>query len=401
MFFRQNKINPGLVIAFSATFFVTFSTVFSGDFSAFGFFAFFPAFLSAVFLRVIFKIRLTTSEGFSFLAMSFLFLVVMAANLSSISAYYFSFLFAILFIFVISVIERQLGRIETAYFCFAILMITLFFAILALFQGSLRVSLVFGPNVFYRVIGYLYVLFLLTSILTGALRRYRLLLLVVAGLPLLTTGSRGAVPVLIFLVTLYIKSEFSHSRNGVIKASLVVLMASGLMLYYYETIKRVFWRLFYFDSENASLNTRWEFLNAAVHYWDSISLQDLLFGNGESQRVFSYYPHNIFLESFVYHGIFVAAIFLVFALVLIYALYLPLDGRCRNLNLALLFAPIFLGSLVSGSLFEAYSVAAVSVLLLVRTMSGNFRWNRLKTHKSFQYSRQIKEAPSAASRLIT
>lgn len=366
---RAAKINPKRLISSAVLFSLAFSTVFVGDFITFGFFAFLPLSIILIYFRTLAGIPAQKAEMLSFLVMTFIFASVMLANPSSISSYYFSLIFSVLFLFNIPIIELLLERSETAYFCAAILLAMLPFALLAIIQGDIRSSFIFGPNVYYRIIGYFYILFLITSLLTGALTKYRFLLLAVAVTILLSTGSRGAIPVILLLTILHAKMALRHSPYGLLKIIFGLLGLFVGALYYLENFQERFWRLFYFTLENASLQTRWSFLDDAMQYIETMSFKDFLLGDGESQRVFFYYPHNIVLESFVYHGIFVASIFVIYLALFLRALSQSLYAKISNWNLILLFSPVFLGSMVSGSFFEAYTVAAVTVLVLLRSIS--------------------------------
>lgn len=356
------------VIFSSIAFFTIFCAVFSGDFSVSGLYVFFLSPIIIILFRSALRISARKAEITSFLGMALVFSVVMLVNSADLSSYYWALVFAILFLFSIPLIELLLEQSEVAYICGLILLAMLPFALLAIAQGHVRSSLLFGPNVYYRVVGFIYLMFLLTSILTGAATKYRFFFLTVAIIILFSTGSRGTLPVTAALIIFYIKSTLKKSQYNTLKLITgATLLISGV-LYNLESIRARFWRLFYFDLENASLHTRFLFLLDAKHYVETMSFKDFLFGDGESQRVFSFYPHNIILETFVYHGVFMVLIFLTFGTFLLYTFFQPIDGKNKNANLVIIFSPIFLGSMVSGSFFEAYSIAAVATFAFSRTV---------------------------------
>lgn len=364
---------PNNVFVSAMTLSLLFSAVFVGDFVVIEIYLFIPIFLIVVALRCLIGIQIQMAELLSFFIISFLYLIIMLANTPSISSYYFSLLFSLFFIFCIPVLEWLFKRSEIIYFCVGLLLVLLPFAVISIIQQDIRSSIIFGPNVYYRVIGFLYILFLLVSLWTGKLRNFRFLVLSAAIIMLLSTGSRGAAMIIALLFILYAKASITHSRSGVFQFTFLLIFLCGGFVYYSEKFFERFWRLFYFSFENASLQTRWSFLVEFNKYFETISAKDVFFGNGESQRIFVYYPHNIFIESFVYHGIFIFLIFVMYFMMLLYALFQPFDAGNRNLNLILLFSPIFLGSMVSGSFFEAYTVAAVAIFTLVRVVSSTPR----------------------------
>ena len=361
-----NRVGPRELITSNIIFLLTLAIIFVGDFVKLHIFLFFPIYLFIISFRYVGDFKLQSAETISALVMAITFVTIMLANASSVSWYYFSLMFSVLFIFVIPMIEWLLKRSEITYFCAAILLMMLPPAVLSITEGDIRSSIIFGPNVYYRIIGYLNIMFVLISFRTGKLRNYRFLVLLISVVILLSTGSRGAGFVVLLLLVLHVKVTYIDFRTGVFRVVLLFVSLGGGFLYFQEKLFERFWRFFYFSLENSSLQVRASFFSDFLDYLKILDIGDLLFGDGESERVFSFYPHNIFLESFVYHGIFVSFIFVAYLFIFLYALYKPLNAGNRNLNLVLLFSPIFLGSISSGNFFEAYTVAAVSIFVMAR-----------------------------------
>jgi O-antigen ligase len=244
-----------------------------------------------------------------------------------------------------------------------------------------RKSLVFGPNVFYRILGCMFILLLLLNkycrpeLENFAQTLLRRLILIAAlcclSFMLFQTGSRGGV------VTFFICSVLGLwmarwdlyrifiSPKGIATVMAAILItcmiailistaAPQLILSASEGFNESRALKFYDPAGSKSLATRASF---------AASLPSFLFSKnfllGEGSRFHHSYPHNIFLD-LLYNGGLIPFFSFVSAL-LMSIIICARRGTDRELKDLLMFViPMLFGSLVSGTMFDNYSLTALT-----------------------------------------
>jgi len=228
------------------------------------------------------------------------------------------------------------SKIKTALF--SINVIVLVVAFFSIFSDRIRSSLIFGPNVYYRVVFFLWALQIVN------MKRSALKHRLGAFLSIISTGSRASLILGFFLLKLKIRRV----------QSLIIVSVGSIIIY--NLISSFSSRLLYYANLTESYRylTFMEIIDPKLPY----SLNQILFGSTSINKVYSFYPHNIFLESFVEHGI-IRTIIPVFSyLMFIYnyqkqkRLYMPIAG-------------IFIGALFSGSYYENFIIASLPIFLIL------------------------------------
>lgn len=209
----------------------------------------------------------------------------------------------------------------------------------------------------YRIYGALFFIFFYT-VIKNLKRRGPLLIAVfmLSFICMISTGSRGAL-VLILLESLFVIYYFR--KNPYIKYFTYIVIASIVynIVQYWDIINPLLGRAVYFDTNNASENTRISMYGQFFKFLNDESPLPMLFGLGNNNSYYphSYYPHNIVIESVVYHG-------LVFFGILIAAsteLFRKLKDKDEIRYFVLIFFPIILGSMLSGSFQDNYPVISL------------------------------------------
>ncbi|MEH1966452.1 O-antigen ligase family protein [Nostoc sp.] len=233
-----------------------------------------------------------------------------------------------------------------------------------------RQSLIFGPNIYYRIVGSIFLLNLVLvhdnysgkkdkisffSLLTT------ILCLIIALFIMIKTGSRGAAVVgcmltISFLYTvLYIRLKWLRFANITIIFALCGLILKSS---FSESIfdSRVFW----FYDRGASSGS----ISARQGFWENLPSffikDNYLFGEG-SDYIYSY-PHNLYLDILYNGGLLPCVILLIFTI--IYGILLCKGKLNRNWKiLTLICSPIYIGSLFSGTIYNNYSVISLIFIL--------------------------------------
>jgi hypothetical protein len=348
-----------------------FSATFIGDFTIAGIPVFFGVVPLIVFLRYALRIKLSWAEVIAAVSSGIFLSLLALLHHNDLEFYYFSFIFILVYLFFLKLTWRPLSsRAVTIFLGLAIIAVGAV-AIMNVVNGTLRASHVFGPNVYYRVIGFLAASFLLSNYLTRSFGFPVLFILFGAVIGLAATGSRGAVLVIIFLVALFYRDLFDKSADKSLRLPAALFTASIIIFFYVfiDTFQKYFWRLTYLSLENGSEKVRLSYVNALKDYLENAGFIQLVFGDGYSQRVFSFYPHNIFLEAVVYHGLFFSIPSLIFFGILVTAFRKSPSERTSFDMLVIIQGPIFIGTLISGSLMEAYSIYAISIIYIAGIVS--------------------------------
>lgn len=255
------------------------------------------------------------------------------------------------------------------YFLFFLGLFLLFILPFVEFSDSGRMSAIFGPNILYRIFAFSFcysVLAFYDKSITANFFSKSLCLIIFLGssLGIAYAGSVGGIVTIIILIMF-----FSPRKSGYFSSVFVLTL-----WYFSEFIFRLFdinilliQRLL---SKSESITESARF----VGWSDLISLSKFPYITPYETftSVWSYgfyYPHNIFLELFLFFGLFGALL----AVFLIRALLACLKRKDSNDNfIKLLFLVIFTGSLFSGELSDNYAVVSLAGLILMSTPYVNY-----------------------------
>ncbi|QUM77883.1 hypothetical protein HWV00_17540 [Moritella sp. 24] len=325
---------------------------FVGDYNLTGVPAFYIVWFMMVLYRILTGLFFKSNELFF---QSFLILLLAPVITFSIfkPEYYTNFLFFIILYFnAFPILERIISK---SGYNWAWILIILFspIATLSIFNGDGRLIFIFGPNILYRIFG---VMFLLGLILfLSKLAEDRSVLLLVISyfsyvISMLSTGSRGGMLVLI-VTTLFMVVSLRHNKLIINSVRFMFLSIFIFCFYYWDDIAELFWRLVYFDQSNNSEAGRIMFYNNALKFFDDNNPMNILFGLGDNNHVFSFYPHNIILETMVNSGVYLLCL-LVFSL-FIFIVFMNNSGRYKH---TIVVIPILMGSMLSGGALDNYVV---------------------------------------------
>ncbi len=366
--FSHNAISAGLFITIIGATFV-------GDYSINNFPPFF-LFLPALFaLRWMAGISITIHEMAASYFLALWCSVLALVSSSEVNFDYYAFAFAFLFVFFIEPLRRLLNLRITMQMTGIFILALGILGAYQLISGVPRGGVVFGPNVYYRVVGFFFIIFLISSFKLRSFGLYQATVFISSVVALASTGSRGAF-VTILLLTFVTLSVIPKSNvKTTVKLSMsAVFVLFGIFLYqYWSHIYNLVWRIFYFSLESGSSLTRLKYVDIFWSYISDASVSQLIFGDGVSKRVFDFYPHNIFLEYIVYHGVPFAIPIVIYSLSLVTA---SIRGKLLSSErgfIMLAFSPILLGAQFSGSMMESYSLMALSCILIFwpRTIEVN------------------------------
>lgn len=334
----------------NATLFVAFfCLIFIGDYSYEGSYLL-PFVAVPVALLYLFRFKaLPTDKVYWSLMAFFIFLFMIKAGHFYDYSYSF-FVFgvvatAICTPYYINVVAKTKG----AYF---LAWVSLLLCSLAAFTSDIessRFSLIFGPTILYRVIGFLWGGILLYHFSHPFSVRRLWFTLLASGFSvylLLKTGSRGAV--LVLAVMLMAIAYISHLKKIVLGAPLFLILA----FYFYYVMELAGSRSFRFTGESTDVR-----LSKFEAFKMFIESPDIWWGSANPTMYTGVYPHNILLEFFIYYGVIGGGIFLVCILAHFASLFY------RNvLVLFLPLLPIAIGVQFSGSNMDNYAFVAVAAL---------------------------------------
>ncbi len=302
------------------------------------------------------------------------------AGIVKADVYYYSFLFIILYFNAFPIIHRM---IYNKYLLFVIVGFFLFMLpfIFTVWGGNRWTSqevLLFGPNIMYRIYAFSFFLMIVNLVIHEEKRfNIALLFVYIASLVgLISTGSRGAT-VLILVETLVVLYYFRRSRMLQLASFALVSLSVYFIVINWELLSDVLGRLVYFDLTNASEKSRLLMIYNFFAFIETESSSNLLFGVGNDSIYYpNWYPHNIIIESIVYHGFIYS---LLLFLVIVYAIRLSITDR-RLLYIVGLFSPMILGSMLSGSYLENFSILSLALYIIYykRYPSSNLYAKRMK-----------------------
>lgn len=241
------------------------------------------------------------------------------------------------------------------------------------FEGGRFVS-VFGPNMLYRIFGFL-MLFSLSNYFTkmnNHSRDYALtpaLLALFGAFGSFITGSSGALVIIALcaLVLLYQLKGFHMALIALIAcAGVFAISGADLSWVRLSSIDRAIYKASHL-AVDARLSGWLEIMS------DPISILGRSYQHYSHLWGFGYnYPHNIFVELYAFFGI--AGAFSI--AIIIYACVLSLPLIFKGDTLSILFLVLLIGSMFSGDLSDNYGVLGVAGGLVV-TLTGVFRSRRI------------------------
>lgn len=367
-----------------------FCITFSGDYTIYGVPLFFIFWLIIFIIRRNFRLEKTEILGQIFILLTLLPILVQI-NKYSFEYYcgaYYAILYVNAIVFGTYVVERLLSDYpgsKLAQWLPAILLIFLGVLTEGSSGGGSRQSIIFGPNVYYRIVGVIFLLHLVIfqKYYTITIKKYQLWSLVTSFFVtvsaliitlyiLFTTGSRGATIVGIVLLLSFLHTVLSIKIKWLKIASLGMLIYL-VMLFLNSSFSASFFdsRAFWFYDRGASSGS----IAARAGFLENFSsffLEDnFLLGEGNSY-LYSY-PHNLYLDLLYNAGVFPFLVLVVFSAMYIVLLWKEkIPGNWKILTLIVL--PIYLGSLVSGTLYDNYPVVSLILLLPI--------WMRNQVHTS-------------------
>lgn len=356
--------------------FLLFLATFSGDYTLYGIPLFFVFWFIILFIRR--KGVLVQREAFTQIVLLFMLIPIIIQFYKYSIEYYFGAVYVILYvnvlIFAIQTIPRLLTKTPSTKIVQRLLTASLLIlGIISSFSDSegSRQSLIFGPNVYYRIIGMIGLIHIIffkvnynykkKSIVTFLFNLFGTLLsLIIAISILVKTGSRGASMVCLWVVLWFLFSVLTTKKILLKIISVAVLSGLAIFIINSNYITLFSSRAFMYQDKgasSASISRRTEFL---TNFFDFFQNNNYFLGEG-SNYIYSY-PHNLYLDLLYNGGIipFLLIIFFSFR----YTILIFKGNLQENWKiLSLIFSPIYIGSLVSGTIYDNYPVISLLVLL--------------------------------------
>lgn len=360
------------------SFFLFFFGTFINDFlffgvPAFGFFWFF-----LVFSRYLVGNPIKRKEAIvQLLMLLVVFLPFLNEFMYGDEFYAFNYLYIVLYVNFLIFFAFMLDKHQKLVMVLTMLLIFIFSIVsfFLLFKGNLRASIGFGPNVLYRIYGFLF-LIVFTLVLKNK-KQIKINLKIgycayaLSILSLLATGSRGATLVILFMSLCFF--FFLLRENGAKYFYKVLIFFSVFVFFvvfkYGKQINDLFWRLLYFDFDNGSLMYRMESFVVLKDFLREDFDVDVFFGYTSVNGYFDYYPHNLLVELIIYSGFFL--FFIMVFLSLFFVLYVFLS---KERYLFFVYFPIFIGAMFSGNLYYNFTLISFflyfSLLVFLRCIYG-------------------------------
>lgn len=333
-----------------------FSIIFVGDFTVLNIPAYYFCYIFLIVVRISLGLRLKAPELFAQFFLSAILLPVTLYNSDDImSMYYHSYIFCVLSVNAIPLVIRLISLAPRhSIFLTTQLVLLSCLSLYALFVAGNRGTFVFGPNVYYRIMGVSFALFIASQ--WSQLKIGKIIpAFLIYFLGVAATLSRGGLITFICVAFfVLVRSSFSVSAKKIISGIIVVLS----LLYITSTLlsTQVFSRLIFINVDDitnadSSAGYRFSSLLKLMDFFSNERGWDILFGLGEMNGYFSFHPHNVFVESYLYGGLLTGVTATIFSLTIIICLF----SRDTKIFLSSLFAlPILVGSQFSGSFLESY-----------------------------------------------
>ena len=376
---RNKKIANLNVIQELYDFFLFFCLTFSGDYAINGFPIFFIFWVLILFRR---RCRISKYEIYTQITLLFIFLPVFSFFENYSDIYFISAFYPALYVNGLILFKRQISNFKfqaqnnPSYllWIFGVSIGGLF--LLGLLNGwsGDRNSIVFGPNVYYRIVGYLFFC-QLVIFKESFSRNYKfsylkfssslaaiVLIFFCTLFLLLETGSRGAAVVSIAVLIATVLC-FWGIRGKPRNLILIFFMpaVSGLCILYWPVISILFTRVIrsrtftFYDPDTAStaIASRSGYLSSLPDFFEN---GNFLFGNGTFHV--NYYPHNIYLESLYNTGLFNFIPLLLFSIFLLFSIVR--GNICKDwISTIISLIPVFIGAFFSGTIYDNYSMIAL------------------------------------------
>lgn len=350
---------------------ILFCATFSGEQKFYGIPLFFIFWIIIFVIRRNFIIR--KSEILAQLFISFALSPILIQYYKYNFEYYCGAIYVILYVNVIifgnNVIERLLSNLPSSKLGRWLPAISLLFLgiLTQLFSSnSSRQSFVFGPNVYYRIIGIIFMLHLVLfqENYTKAKDKIpivdilaTIICLLIALLIMVKTGSRGAIIVGASMLLTFLYSMLSIKIRW-LKISIIAIISSISIFIFQLSFSnavldsRAFW---FYDrgASSGSIAAR----SAFLQNFSSFLIKDnYLLGEG-TNYIYSY-AHNIYLDLLYNAGI--LPFLLLVVSTVIYGIILWKGKVDRNWKiLSLIFVPIYIGSLFSGTIYNNYPILSM------------------------------------------
>lgn len=215
--------------------------------------------------------------------------------------------------------------------------------------------MVFGPTILYRVILFFYA-YCLIYLLHHDRTFTAIAITCITFYAVLKIGSRGGIIAIgviwLILIIRYLSINF-----------LIKMLVALMLLWYFLDWEEIFSsRAFYFSSDSESTNIRLDKLSMVEQFLNS---KEIWFGMSNPSALVGNYPHNIFAEILIYHGLIAFGIFFVLNMISLYIVFRNFSQKKWIFNFALLFAPIFVGAQFSGNLLDNYFYITAMAFLII------------------------------------
>lgn len=267
--------------------------------------------------------------------------------------YYSSFVGMFVSILFILFIHNNLFQKKIiSYFSVVILILTFLYALIIKYDDP-RLDIIYGPNVLYRI-----VLFFLGVVLVCLFNEkavfykiLKIITIILASYLVFRTGSRGGLVSL--AITLLIFSYHVTSLKYFIG---ICMLAITMLIYSLSKIVIEDYRILKFDGDSSDVR-----LDKVSAINDFISNGSFFLGSLDPTKYTGVHPHNVLIESLVYHGFFYYFVVQIALLVVFFQVWL-------NKNVALLFLPycgICVGMFFSGSYIDNYPGLGVLLLIFI------------------------------------
>ena len=320
--------------------------------------AFYIVWLALVLYRYVTGLTYTKIEYGSQLTAAIILFPIILSNVTAPSLYTNTFFMVIMYINVMPILSRVLSIRHIVNPAWLIIIVLLPISLLNISSGIGRNSIVFGPNVLYRIYGVCFLLGFLIETRKGKIILGKLFIVLAAlFINIMATGSRGGF--LVFILCLGYVLFILRNKKAVLLSLCFTLGVIVLALVIYWDVVEVFiWRLIYFDPSNNSEAGRLYYYAQLSKFFDE-GVINLIFGLGDNNHIYKFYPHNLLLETLVFNGLY--TLFLVLSLMLLW--FYSIISKYKQLGL-IIFLPILLGSLLSGSMFDNYTFVSAGFYML-------------------------------------
>jgi len=341
---------------------ILFSLIFIGNYKIQGFSVYFFVW----FIVVIYRYFLGISYGFKELFIQCVYMCVcfisIVIGISSSESYYLVFFQIILFVNLYPLLAMLANSKDKKGFFYSFVFISIFFLVGILILGEGRGSFLFGPNQMYRIFGVLFLLSLFANTNTNGVinKKFQIVIFIISSIGLFLTGSRGGTIILILILCIFLWYILPKGKR-VVFFLLTAFFVVMWMFMNWQWIELLLGRLVYFDLNNGSETYRLNALYKVVAFFKEESSQGILFGVTNINKYFPFsneggYPHNIFFEIIIYHGI---ILFSFFIAMLLHFGSKVIMSKYKFLYLS--FIPIFIGSMFSGDISDNLVVFSIAL----------------------------------------